>query len=205
MLVDHIGAVSIWPTPLYFRYIGRIAFPIYAYMIAQGCRHTKNINKYLLRLGIFALISEIPFDVAFNHYTLMDDGIPRFGINFLRYTNVFYTLFLGVACIMIYEKLKTKKHQWPALLTLPFIPAILLVNFFPSIADYGLIIATITMGLYTAGALCFANFLQDDDKTEETPFKKKIIPFLVALPLIITAGAFKTDYDMFGVGLIFLL
>ena len=79
------------------------------------------------------------------------------------------------------------------------------MNFFPSIADYGLIIATIAMGLYTAGALCFAYFLKDVEKAGDIPFKDKIAPFLVALPILITAGAFRTDYDMFGVGIIFLL
>jgi len=64
-------------------------------MIAQGCKHTSNINKYLLRLGIFALISEIPFDLAFGYE-----------INFIKRTNIFYTLFLGTACIAIYEKVK---------------------------------------------------------------------------------------------------
>ena len=109
MLFDHTGAVFTASTPLFFRWIGRIAFPIYAYMIAQGCKHTNNIDKYLLRLGIFALISEIPFDIAFMHYYTMD-GALNLGINFLRNTNVFYTLFLGVACISIYEKLKVKKR-----------------------------------------------------------------------------------------------
>jgi len=82
---------------MYFRYIGRIAFPVYAYMIAQGCKHTKSINKYLLRLGIFALVSEIPFDIAFGYE-----------ISFIRNTNVFYTLFIGAACIAVYEKIKSR-------------------------------------------------------------------------------------------------
>ena len=204
MLIDHIGAVFPEYTPAFFRWIGRIAFPIYAYMIAQGCRRTKNINKYLLRLGVFALVSEIPFDMAFMHYTDVERGFT-WNINFLRNTNVFYTLFLGAACIAIYEKMKTKKHQWPALLPIPIIPAILLVNFIPAISNYGLTIATIVMGMYTAGALCFANFLHDVETFEEIPFKRKIIPYLVALPLLITAGAFHSDYGMFGVGLIFIL
>jgi hypothetical protein len=87
--------------------IGRIAFPIYAYLIAQGCKYTKDINKFLLRLGIFALISEIPFDIAFMHYSV-EDGVLDLNINFIDETNVFYTLFLGVASIIVYEKIKTR-------------------------------------------------------------------------------------------------
>jgi len=95
MLTDHIGAVFPLTFPMYFRFIGRIAFPVYAYMIAQGCKHTSNINKYLLRLGIFALISEIPFDLAFGNE-----------ISFISRTNIFYTLFLGTACIAVFEKVR---------------------------------------------------------------------------------------------------
>jgi len=66
-------------------------------MIAQGCKHTRNIYKYLLRLGIFALVSEIPFDLAL-----------RRDISFISNTNIFYTLFLGTACIAIFQKLKER-------------------------------------------------------------------------------------------------
>jgi len=97
MLLDHTCAVFPTVFPFFFRYIGRIAFPVYAYMIAQGCKHTRNINKYLLRLGIFAIVSEIPFDLAF-----------RGEINFIKDTNIFYTLFLGAACITVYRKLNEK-------------------------------------------------------------------------------------------------
>jgi len=97
MLLDHAQVVFPAAFPYYFRYIGRIAFPVYAYMIAQGCKRTGNIGKYLLRLGIFALVSEVPFDIAF-----------RNEISFVSDTNIFYTLFLGTACIAIYEKIKEK-------------------------------------------------------------------------------------------------
>jgi len=98
MLIDHTGAVFPLIMPISMRWIGRVAFPVFAYMIAQGCKHTSSIKKYMLRLGIFALISEIPFDLAFRNSL----GIA----GFLTNTNVFYTLFFGVACIAIYEKLE---------------------------------------------------------------------------------------------------
>jgi hypothetical protein len=94
MLIDHIGAVFDADTPEVFRYIGRIAFPVYAFMIAYGCKKTRDIKKYLMRLGLFALISEIPFDLAFEYARQ---------INFFRFTNVFYTLFLGAACVAVYQ------------------------------------------------------------------------------------------------------
>ena len=111
MLIDHIGAAVLWPilqdayviTPLLInsymltRYIGRIAFPIFAYLIANGCRHTKSIGMYMLRLGFLAIISEPVFDIAFRRAA---------GINFLRDTNIFYTLFLGVAAVVIFENVR---------------------------------------------------------------------------------------------------
>jgi len=97
MLFDHTYVVFPATFPIWFRYIGRIAFPVFAYMIAQGCKHTRSINKYVLRLGIFALISEIPFDIAFQNE-----------ISFIRNTSIFYTLFLGAACIAVFEKINGK-------------------------------------------------------------------------------------------------
>jgi len=97
MLLDHSYVVVPNIFPLFFRYIGRIAFPVYAYMIAQGCKYTSNIGKYLLRLGIFAIISEIPYDLAFGY-----------DISFIRNTNIFYTLFLAAACIAVYKKIREK-------------------------------------------------------------------------------------------------
>lgn len=57
MTVDHIGMILL-PRFLILRMIGRIAFPIYAFMIAEGCRHTKSLPKYMLSLGILALICQ---------------------------------------------------------------------------------------------------------------------------------------------------
>lgn len=96
MLIDHIGAI-LFPNILVFRILGRIAFPIFAFLIVEGYFHTKNVQKYLFRLGIFALISEIPFDRAFNGAWLE-----------LGSQNVFFTLFIGLITIYVYDHLNEK-------------------------------------------------------------------------------------------------
>ena len=63
MLLDHVGLMLL-PEWNFLRILGRLAFPIFAYMIAEGCRHTKNRRKYLLTLLIMALGIQAVYFVA---------------------------------------------------------------------------------------------------------------------------------------------
>lgn len=97
MVIDHTGAI-LYPTEMAFRYIGRISFPIFCFLLVEGFCHTHDIFGYMARLGAFALISEIPYDLAFNCEVLE-----------FTHQNVFFTLLLGVILMYVLEK----GGEWP--------------------------------------------------------------------------------------------
>ena len=86
MTADHIGAVFFPEIPL-LRWIGRLAMPVLCSFIGEGLRHTRSPRRYLLRLTGFALLSELPFDLAF--YGGIEWG----------HQNVYFTLALGLLAL----------------------------------------------------------------------------------------------------------
>lgn len=62
MLMDHVGAILLPEVPV-LRCVGRLAFPIFAFFIAEGYAHTRNFGRYFRRLAILAVVSEIPFNL----------------------------------------------------------------------------------------------------------------------------------------------
>jgi len=98
MIIDHIGAAFPDTFGFEFRVIGRLAFPIFVFLLAEGFRHTKSHGKFLARLFVFAIISQPVFGWA-----LKGTDFPN--VNFLENTNIFYTLFFGGAAITVYKKL----------------------------------------------------------------------------------------------------
>ena len=92
MVIDHVGAI-LFPDQIWMRVIGRVAFPIYAYCLAEGFRYTSDYRRYLGRLALFAVLSEIPFDLAF------------YGVPFsFAHQNVFFTLTLGLILLWVLER-----------------------------------------------------------------------------------------------------
>lgn len=91
MFCDHFGDAFLGYTSI-FNYIGRIAFPIFAFQISQGYLYSKNFKRYVIRLIIFALISQIPFYLFIYKFLTIIPGL-----------NIFFTLLLGLACIFVYD------------------------------------------------------------------------------------------------------
>jgi hypothetical protein len=101
MTIDHIGAV-LYPQLEILRIIGRISFPLFAYLLILGMESTRNIRSYFTRLFIFALISQVPFFLAI-------------GVGPFDSLNIFFTLSFGLVFVYFF-----KKNSWIA-----FIPIFL--------------------------------------------------------------------------------
>ncbi|AXY25810.1 hypothetical protein CL176_07265 [Suicoccus acidiformans] len=118
MFIDHFAAVVLLPllqnppNPMsevlwqqgadYYqimRMIGRIAFPLFAFLIVEGVYHTSNFSKYATRLGVFALLSELPFNIALRQSWLAPTS-----------QNVYFTLLLGALAIE-----NNRQHTYPIL------------------------------------------------------------------------------------------
>ena len=133
MIIDHIGVIllknsnivllrtGMGPLTLYtlMRKIGRLAFPIYCFLLVEGFLHTHDRRKYGLNLLIFALISEIPWNLEHTgalHYTAQ---------------NVFFTLFLGYVGLCCIENFR--EDGWKQLGSL----LVLMIVAMNLKADYG--------------------------------------------------------------------
>ena len=127
MLIDHIGAgfLVCWKKawePIFafqllgtlhtvslyqlFRLVGRLAFPIFAFLLVEGFCHTSNRRKYAWSLAIFALISEIPFDFLFRpiygnsqniYFTLLIGFLTMWGLERYRGRPVFQAIIVAAA------------------------------------------------------------------------------------------------------------
>lgn len=122
MLIDHIGYMF-FPDILIFRIIGRLAFPIFAYMIAEGCRYTKNKLRYFTTIFILALICQCAY-----FYSVGD-----------MYLNVLVTFSLSIALIFSFQQCLKALGQGLYVNALLFPLSVLLVYIFTLYfkIDYG--------------------------------------------------------------------
>jgi hypothetical protein len=90
MTVDHVGAI-LYPEFTVLRFIGRLSFPLFAYLLILGIENTRNVRNYFVRLFIFALISQVPFFLALDYGPF--DSL-----------NIFFTLSSGLLFIYFFKK-----------------------------------------------------------------------------------------------------
>lgn len=93
MLCDHLQLTLLPDLPV-LRCIGRLAFPLFAFMAVEGYLHTRSLKNYLLRLLMLAVISEIPFDLLVSG-SVFDP----------MHQNVIWTIILGLCCIRAFENI----------------------------------------------------------------------------------------------------
>lgn len=96
MFCDHFGDAILGRFSI-LNIIGRIAFPLFCFQIVIGYKHTKNINKYIIRLLLFGIISQIPFSLFTYSYT------GRFDL-----LNVYFTLAFGLLAVYVLDVLPKK-------------------------------------------------------------------------------------------------
>lgn len=109
MTLDHVG---VWLVPpgtfnLVLRCLGRIAFPLFAFMIAEGCRHTRDVKKYWLRL----LLASVAIEAALGVYFLVS------GDDWMWENDIFLSLFLGLSALLLAKS----KKWWPRFFVLPLL------------------------------------------------------------------------------------
>ncbi|MCQ2467832.1 MAG: conjugal transfer protein TraX [Clostridia bacterium] len=144
MLSDHMWS-TLLPTQVWMTCIGRIAFPIFAFMLVEGYFHTRSFKKYLLRMLIFALISEIPFNL------MMGGVINPFD------QNVMWTFLLALLGMKLMELIKRKwrkafdKHIAKSSKT-KYIPVVLVT------IGWGALIALVVLLFYILGMITFVDY-----------------------------------------------
>lgn len=141
MLIDHIGII-LFPQIKIFRIIGRIAFPIFAYMIAEGCTYTRNKTKYLLSLASLGILCQAFFFLGTGS----------------MYMNVLITFTLSVICIFSIDFFNKRKNMFSGFVLLSVVIMLVLLcviipenfNFHGFAIDYGILGALLPVSVYLA-------------------------------------------------------
>lgn len=129
MTVDHIG-LFFFDNLFILRVIGRLAYPIFAFFIAEGLIHTKNRKKYCIHLLICAIITQIPYAFLFKFFEL----------------NVIFTFLVSILFVYIIEN--TKLSNYLKFVLIIFITVFIILLDFVSVLDYGLLGVALVLAFY---------------------------------------------------------
>lgn len=140
MLMDHLWA-TLLPAREWLTCAGRVAFPIFAFMAVEGYFHTTSFKKYILRMLLFAVLSEIPFD-------LMYGGTWFYPVH----QNVLWTFLLGLLGVWLMEQVRKKGKTWMYLLVCVLVvPAGLVLGTLCMVDYYGVGVLTVFVFYFLHG------------------------------------------------------
>ena len=140
MLMDHLWA-TLLPAREWLTCAGRVAFPIFAFMAVEGYFHTRSFKKYILRMLLFAVLSEIPFD-------LMYGGTWFYPVH----QNVLWTFLLSLLGVWLMEQVRKKGKTWMYLLVCVLVvPAGLVLGTLCMVDYYGVGVLTVFVFYFLHG------------------------------------------------------
>lgn len=212
MLIDHTGAIllesqimkegtleieAIFVIDFIMRLIGRFGFPIFAFLLVEGFTHTRSVKKYALNLSLFALISELPFNLGFSG-TLFYPG----------YQNVFFTLAIAVVTLTgvqyVEEHLLEKNNPilyWISCFVAGVIGSYLFIGSQFGMFFLSLNVQSLAYWLLLAlggivGLIICAIVSRKWNQEKKNVFTYVVYPILAGL---VVADLLKTDYAAWGV------
>lgn len=183
--------------------IGRLSFPIFAFLLVIGFTHTHDRKKYFSNLMLFGIISQIPFVLLFNNHPDIIDGTKN--LFFFDLGDFYLSAFLKsvvfiAVCIFCYYKFVSRKFKDGSMMLLFFALVFTLIdsvkiNYVNVLGGTNNIFYTLAFGLYVC--YCYEKF---------TPIQKKpISEYLLLLPLLIFWFTLRMDYGAIGIILILAL
>ena len=172
------------------RMIGRLGFPIFCFLLVEGFQRTRDVKKYALRLAAFALISEIPFDLAFKGEFI-----------YMGYQNVYFTLLFGLLALCGIDWLS--RHKLPKVAQAFFnVAGVFAPGVYLMAETYGMFKKDLKMLLFTgvlgallAGvALLIYRKVRGGERTQRFCAELTVLMFCMCV-----AQALMTDYGGMGV------
>lgn len=131
MLIDHIG-LFFFDNLIWLRLVGRIAFPLFAFFIAEGMRYTKNRKKYALTMLLFAVVSQIPYMFLFGYFNL----------------NVLFTFLYAILVIYVAEINKPAIGKVEKTFMLIILGLIIVLLGYLGVIDYGVLGVALVLVFY---------------------------------------------------------
>lgn len=172
MLCDHMWA-ALFPSAEWLTCVGRLAYPIFAFMIVEGYTHTHDLRKYMLRLLFWAVVTEIPFNLMYS------------GVIFNPFhQNVLWTFLISLLMIILIEKCRAKFKPAAAVLLSAAIAVLGYIAGYAAMADY-----------YGEGVLMVLMFYFLRTPKRKNRLLQLIFMYLLNVELL---GGYSYEFTLFG-------